>query len=317
LNNGAFDAVLRGEAEETFPQLMQVLAQGGKREDFLTVPGVVVQSGNEFLHSAINPHLPDIKKLPRPRRDKLPLDNYSQRGAVLASRGCAANCIFCSAPLRRTQRRRAPPDVISEIEHLVRDYHITDICFLDDSFPIGERWTMELCELIARLPTPIRWGCTCRVVDFRKDLLALMAKSGCCALHFGAESGDGEVLSVLRKGCSSEQIELAVVQARQAGIRHVCCSFIVGAPCETPDTAATTVRFASKLRRIGATHTPFSILTPYPGSPIFQNPEKYGVSIESYDWSRYVPTIANISTRLLTARQVEELYFDALTSLAN
>jgi radical SAM superfamily enzyme YgiQ (UPF0313 family) len=91
----------------------------------------------------------------------------------------------------------------------------------------------------------------------------------------------------------------------------------VGSPNETPDTAAATVRFASKLRHFGATHTPFSILTPYPGSPIFQKPEKYGVRIESYDWTRYIPTISNISTQFLTARQIEELYFDALTSLTN
>ena len=174
---------------------------------------------------------------------------------------------------------------------------------------------LKVCQGLLSLNTAIRWGCSARTIDVDFETLNFMAAAGCRAIHYGAESGDEDVLQGLRKGCTLEQTEVAVKAARNAGIDHVSCSFIIGAPDDTEETVITTIAFAEKLRKLGATHTPFSIMIPYPGSPLFRDPERFGVSIHSFDWSRYIPTVSNISTRYLSQRRIEELYFDALSSL--
>lgn len=315
LLNGSFDFVLTGEAEHSFVLLAQAVLDGATRGERLDLRGLVALDNGQPRRSPSPAPALDPARLPWPSRDLVPIHRYAQSGAIIGARGCPGRCVFCAAPASRKWVLRPVDDVVAEIAHLAETCAVHDVVFHDDSFTADRQWVSALCAALAEQDGPVRWGCTARAVDCDHELLSMMADAGCMCIHLGAESGSDEVLRGLHKGCTRQGIEAAVVAAKSVGIQEVRCSFMIGAPTDTEQTIRQTIRFAAELRRLGASFTPFSIMTPYPGSPLFGHPEKYGVTIHSRDWARYVPTIANMSTSFLSQRQIEELSFDAIASL--
>jgi radical SAM superfamily enzyme YgiQ (UPF0313 family) len=156
--------------------------------------------------------------------------------------------------------------VVQEVSEIVRDYGITHIFFIDDTFTIGEKRIIRLCELLETKNLKIEWICLGRVDTVTEPMLREMKKAGCKEVIYGIESASPTVLAKTKKNITREQMEMAVRITRELGIR-VSLFFMFGNPGDTLESIRETSRLARKLNPNFAS---FNIATPDPGTPIFE-----------------------------------------------
>jgi radical SAM superfamily enzyme YgiQ (UPF0313 family) len=129
----------------------------------------------------------------------------------------------------------------------------------------------------------IFWRCSTSANLVDPEILALMKASGCTEISYGAESGDPDVLKLVDRKQDLETIITSTDNAREAGIR-VRLYFMVGLPGTTAKTATRDIAF---LKRARPHSINLAIYTPYPGSPVWKDPSRYGVTILTKDFDNY------------------------------
>ncbi len=221
----------------------------------------------------------DLDALPLPRHDLLPLTRYRAplvKGSysfVVTSRGCPAGCRFCIKHVSygRSVRFRSPEHVLAEIEQLV-DRGVRSIHMYADLFTVNREHVMGICQGILDRDLKVRWTCNSRVDYVDREMLALMARSGCWMISWGIESGDEEMLRRMQKGTHLVGIGRALNWAREAGIRN-WGYFIIGLPGETVPSIQRTIALAKALPLDLAL---FHIAAPHPGTPFFSEVVEQG-----------------------------------------
>ena len=118
----------------------------------------------------------------------------------------------------------------------------------------------------------------------KPDILKQMRESGCISLAYGIESGSSTVLKYMRKDFSPDQASNAIRWTREAEI-SLRTYFMIGMPCETPETIRDTINFSKSL---DLTKAFFNIATPYPGSALYDMAlQGDGLHLLTRDWKDF------------------------------
>jgi radical SAM superfamily enzyme YgiQ (UPF0313 family) len=169
---------------------------------------------------------------------------------------------------------------------------------------------MEICRAIIAADLDITWEAELRVDSVSDELIELMVQSGCCAIQFGVESGSDPILKEIRKHITLEQVRRGVQIALSHGL-YVACTFVIGHPSDTEETIRETADFMLELKDAGC-KVYSGIMTPYPGTEIFNRSEEFGVTIHDYKWDLYSPLRVCMSTKYLTKERLGQLYMELL-----
>ena len=313
LASGCFDVVVIGEGEVTLVEYARhVIHRAMRLQD---IRGIAFSDDSrELVKTAPRTPIENLDLVPFPSKDLLKIERYDQKGAMITSRGCTANCVFCAcaAFAGRHFRFRSPENVVDEIAHHIDRWDVRQFEFHDDAFTLNKERAMRICDLIIKRCPSIEWGCQSRVTGFDQRMAESLCEAGCKCVQFGVESGNEEVLDSIGKGITLSEAQAAVIAARKAGIPNIIASFIIGHPNDTRETVNDTVDFAKRLIDHGATGTPISVLTPFPGTSVYHRAAQMGIIIENLDWEDYVLSRANISTRHLSRDDLRRSYFEAL-----
>ena len=267
------DFAMYGECEAAFPQLVRALEN---HEDPSNLPGVITR---EKMNKPCE-LLPDLDELPFPARDLLPNELYryalSRRERVttmFTSRGCPYNCVFCDKSTFGSKwRARNAENILAEVEEIAGRYDTRSIIIYDDLFTVDKQRVKEFCEGVVRRGLKIDWKCEGRVNIIDGEMLALMKRAGCSMIAYGVESANQHGLDYLNKGATPDQAREAFAATRKAGIRTMGY-FILGIPVETYEDARKTINFALELK---ADYAQFSILSPFPNTPMYEDAVKKG-----------------------------------------
>jgi len=192
----------------------------------------------------------------------------------------------CGSAKIKKWRPRSPENVIKELELLVNKYNIRAFYFVDDIFSFNKDRVYAICRLMKERLPPIKWRATTRVDLVNYDLLKEMKSAGCDVLSFGLESGNEQILKNIRKGASLERTRQTVEWCHELGIK-VKGFFIIGLPGETRETAEQTIEFARSLK---VEYCDFYPLTPFPATPIWENPQNFGMEVvkpQDSSWENY------------------------------
>jgi len=307
------DFVCIGEGERPMVDLVGALLD--ERTDPLSIPGFCIRTQNGQPHfTGQSPRDPSLDSLPFPARDLLDLNAYHQKGSIISSRGCPIGCHFCAcaAIAGRVYRAHTLPYVIREMEHLHSVYGCTSFDFHDDTFNLYPARVHEFCRTLKAQGMAVKWGCFCRAAPFTQDMASDMAQAGCTVVQFGVESGSERVLQSIGKRISTAQVRAAVLAASQAGIQEVACGFIVGHPADTEESIRETIEFGLQLRQLGATRLTLSLLTPYPGTSVYENRDQLGVRLLTTDWEQYTFSRVVAENAHLTAEPLRQLYAEGV-----
>lgn len=162
---------------------------------------------------------------------------------------------------------RNPTLVVDEMVYLHERFGSEVFSFIDLAFPLVRTHAMELCnEIINRgLNEKIKWVTECRVKPLDEELLKFMKRAGCVRVCFGIESGNDNILNLLKKQFTVEDVRDAVKTAQRIGLQ-VDGMFMIGLPAETEETIKETINLAVELN---IRYAIFNIFVPYPGCELW------------------------------------------------
>ncbi len=277
LESGVVDVVVQGEGEVTLKEL-------AGNPDLSMVRGITYQDHGRLRMNPPRPLIKDLDGLPFPARHLVPFESYGASCGVITSRGCVYNCGYCSSSLimGKKFRSRSPQNVVDELEELVDQYGVRDLAFMDDTFLLNKKRAGDIARQIKSRGLDVSFVASSRVDSVNQDLLFKLKEAGMNTLYYGVESGSQRVLDLMKKGITLKQAESAVKSAKKAGLK-VLTSFILGYPGETREDLDKTIDFSIKL---DPDYSQYSILTPFPGTPIYQDLKERGL-IDTEDWKEY------------------------------
>jgi len=308
-----YDISVIGEGEET---LLEIVC--GKK--LSGIKGICYRQGRRVfsnpLRQALNPNdlpLPARHLIERGGTDKPYLSagtRYYPWAQILTSRGCPFNCYFCNKNIFGYRYRpRTPQNVMKEIDFLVKEYGIKEIDFYDDTFNFDIKRAEKIMDLIIKgnYKLYLRFSNGIRADKVTKRLLLKMKAAGADYIAYGIESGDPEILKMIPKSETLEQIKKAVRLTNSVGI-PVTGFFILGLLGDTRESMQRTIDFAKSL--------PFdriilNIAAPYPGTKMWGMINKAGGQIFINKWQDFYNTSGKMLYTvpdMAKPAEVEEMY---------
>lgn len=267
------DFIIRGEAEDSFIQLLEAL--DGER-GLESVGNLVYRKDGATVHNPLLPLREDLDSIPFPDRDLL--DRYSNRlnrraVFVITGRGCPYDCSYCFnhaykelySGLGRMCRRRSVENVLQEIEELGRSNpQLQMIVFQDDIFVLDREWVLDFCrEYPVRVGLPFHCHLRANLVD--REIAARLREAGCVSVKMAIESASDRLRNgILNRNMSRETILEACRAVRDAGIVLVTQN-ILGIPTGTMQDDLDTLDLNCSIRPDFAFAT---LLQPYPRTAI-------------------------------------------------
>jgi len=199
--------------------------------------------------------------------------------------------------------------VVDELEVVHKELGFEKINIVDDTFTVNHRHARSICEEIISRNLHLRWTVFARVDTMTQDLVELMKEAGCSYLLFGVESGSEQILKTIKKGITLGDVRRGVKLTTEAGI-GVFASFILGLPGESPETARQSVDFAKELRSEYGAKYGFHLLSPLPGTELYEKAEQYGLRILTQNWARYNANEPITETEAMSRERVMEIMAD-------
>jgi radical SAM superfamily enzyme YgiQ (UPF0313 family) len=301
------DAVLVGEAEEVWPDLIEDLRKGQLKR---------IYQGNGFV---------DSSKLPLPRRELLNEKFYFPLKLLETTRGCPHRCDFCGVSKFFGFRYRNRPisEIERELETLFKEGQVINpvlrkilslfskdlpyflkrrlLYIIDSDVASNKRFCLELLSLLKEFD--LRWWGHAPVsVAFDQKLLEGFSQSGCIALNIGFESFSTKNLQTMGKGFNQpSRYAEAVKRIHDQGI-GIMGTFIVGLDDDDPGVFQRIIDFCINEKLDWALTF---IMSPYPGTDSFKRLEKEG-RIFCRDWEKYDSLNAVYQPLLMSPEELEK-----------
>lgn len=239
---------------------------------------------------------------PAPRRELLPRDGFLTTTSLIATRGCHSRCGFCYLSTEGLHM----PYLMRDVEQIVDEFAAEKqpyAVFVDNNLGSRPEYLRALCRGLA--PLEKIWSAAVSI-DVTDDptLVREMALAGCTGVFVGFESlNNSNIVDSRKKSPSTEEYTRRVAILHDNGIQ-VNGSFVLGFDHDEPDVFDRTIDWIEQNRLECAT---FHILTPYPGTPLFEQIESEGRILHK-DWSLYDTAHVVFRPKKMTVEQLADGY---------
>ncbi len=218
---------------------------------------------------------------------------------VMTTRGCPYNCEFCCVSHIFGKKIRHIPvgNVVQDIEESGGKIFF----FIDDNIIGHAEYAKKLFRAIR--PLKIKWIGQASI-SFVQDteLMTLAAGSGCGGLFIGVETVSENQLRRMRKSFRQlRAVEEAIKKVKALGI-HFHASMVFGFDSDTKDVFPETLDF---LVRNNISTASFNILTPYPGTKVYEQ-FKREERLLTFDWKYYDHATVVFKPRHMTPYELQE-----------
>lgn len=313
--NVRFDYLVIGEGELTFYDLIKSIEEKCNTDN---IKGIAYAKNSKLKFTASRELIKNLDELPLPAYDKIDMEYYCRPNvwairpvyissfSIFTSRGCPYNCNFCVAHtiFGRGVRFISPEKVADHIEHIVKNYKVDALYFLDESFTVNKQRVYDIFKLLEEKGIKLLWGCETRVNLLDEELIRFMKEKGCIQIDFGIESGSDKMLKIMNKQVTASQIINAGNMCKKAGIRQLA-NMMVNLPGETLEDIDISLKLVNDMKYnivLWNTYTPFpggnfgekiyledvDILLEYPSKATFELLEK------KYKFGKYNKKITEI-----------------------
>jgi len=302
-NGGArhADAVALGEADETWPKIVEDAARGELKDVYAPVD----DAGKE--------RKPGLQSYPAIPWDTIDLEQFNlvpkaAKGLLQrigegwgtfriipmeSGRGCPYGCEFCTVTgfFGDSIRFRTNKSVVDELLLLKARARSEGgqiaVFFIDDNFAINVKRTKSLLRDIIAAGAQVHWVAQISANLLRdEELVDLIAASGGKWVFIGMESIDPANLADVKKGFNKPGEYAAVLERLAQRNVYAITSFIFGMDNDTPGVAERTLR---EIRTWPPGLPIFGLLTPLPATPLYKRLEAAGRLTRPKHWQEFIP----------------------------
>ncbi|HIG99327.1 MAG TPA: B12-binding domain-containing radical SAM protein [Thermoplasmata archaeon] len=277
------DSVVLGEAELTWPELIHDMEKGVLKQFY-----------------GPNPDF-DMAAIPPIRRDLIRQNPLI--GAVQSTRGCPNQCEFCAIAsfCKHEVKQRPVKNVVDEIMQMPNRIFVIH----DPSLTVNPSYSRELFKELIRQKVHKGWvsnGNSNVLGKIDDEFLNLAKKSGCVEWFVGFESVSQDSLNGIKKTVNKvEDFKKTIKRLHKHGMA-VQGGIIFGFDQDTPDIFDLTLE---KMYEWELDAVEINILTPFPGTPLYDRLESEG-RIISKDWKRYNQVDVVFKPKHMTEKELFE-----------
>ena len=314
------DFLISGEGEITFKRLLDALDSGN---DYDSIGGLLFRRNGELVVTGVGAVHKDLDEIPYPAWDMIDLEDYFKPSAskrrltnpiqmknrgvsVFSTRGCPYGCTYCHNIFGRHLRKRSAENVIGELKWLKEAFGVEEIEFIDDVFNFDLERAKRIMDLMIEEKLNLKFSFPngLRADRMDEELIDKMKLAGCYRINYAIESGSDRIQRAMKK-------RLNLARAKEVidftAFRNISIGgfFMLGFPDETEDEMRKTIDYALKSRFHTAS---FFILTPFPGTKIYQDAVEAGYDMEAM-YSDYGQVSSNLSR--VPSEMIEKMRKDA------
>jgi len=319
LEKGLVDFVILGEGEITFPALVKALSgfkaagrdgQNPEMKALLSelraIDGLAFMSEGKLIKTNDRKYIENLDTVPLPSYELFPMQHYkipiygrSESFGITFGRGCVNRCNFCSESFgwNYTMRRNSPKYAVSHLKFLYDNFGKKTFIFADTDFMISHCWITEFLDELELSGIKIEFHIqtTCVSLLKNEDLIPRMKKNGLFEIMLGTESPFAEVLISLNKPVKNREIILKAMQTvKKHGVLLMAMMFW-GTEYDSAQTLHDGLRFFAKYADVVCPNA----LTPYPGTPLYnemkENGRIYETDMALYDQSHIIAPAGDMS----------------------
>ena len=336
--NPEIDLIFIGESEISFPWAVDKLLRApildfiedGKSDEInntLNSPGkipnlfnsiigkekvpesIVFQDNDKKIKEPVFPDAINLSELPLPARHLI--SRIYSVADVIINRGCPNKCSFCSRTHLFPQMRIRPvTQVLEEVRYISSCANYRFVNFYDN-ININHRYLNDFLDGLISQNFSLPWGAELRADVITKDEALKLKKANCKIVATGVESASEEVLKINFKFQDPTKVAKGIRIFKETGIA-VQAYFVIGLPGDNWDRFKKTLEFVETLNlESGVDRVEFFTATPYPGSDLAMNKEKYGIKILNENFSEYDCRNIIMETQSLKSDDIEKMIFEA------
>ena len=188
---------------------------------------------------------------------------------LLATRGCPYSCFhYCTYPLQqgRKVRQRSVENVVKEIKYWMKNLKTNKFGFRDPVFSINRKYTVSLCEEIIKENLKIEFLIETHLKNLDDELIILLKNAGLKMVYIGIESSNANVLKDIKRFTVNNDDQYQIIKKLKKSGIYVKSMFMFGNPEDSVETIKKTIEYSKFLPN---QLVQFSVFTPYPGTPAY------------------------------------------------
>jgi radical SAM superfamily enzyme YgiQ (UPF0313 family) len=284
------DAVVVGEGECSWPRVLEDAEHGRVEQRY--------RAGARGF---------DMAAAPMPAFELLDISKYN-RLTIQTSRGCPHQCEFCasSVVLTREYKQKPVARVLAEIERVRSIWERPFIEFADDNSFVNRDYWKELLRPLRG--QGLKWFAeTDLSVAEDTELLDLMRETGCAQVLLGLESPSDAALRGLElrndwKFGQFPRYREAIRALQSHGITVNGC-FVIGLDANTAEVFGQVADF---VRETELYEVQVTIMTPFPGTPLYARLEREGRLLEPRNWKKCTLFDINFKPAKMSVEELRE-----------
>jgi anaerobic magnesium-protoporphyrin IX monomethyl ester cyclase len=300
LETSRADFVCVGEGEESVVKIVDCVMNGGDPSEIVGISYNWGEYQGETTHyrrlvkERRDDHAPpiDLNLVPAPARELFEYAEYTDlardyagpQTMAMFSRGCPGKCAFCGAA-DTVVRFRELDNVFDELQS-IEQLGIKNLGVNDDTYTSNKKRVLALSKGIVERDIKLNIAVQLRLDQLDQEICDAMFASGVTHVGPGIESGNANIIKAIGKGPrESKEHMRSKIRMLQGYDWKIRCSYVFGMPNETEEQILETIEFAKEL---GADENAFSILVPYPDSPLWAYAKAEGKVHDHMDFSKFL-----------------------------
>ncbi len=281
------DAVALGEADETWPKIVEDAARGQRKPSLKDYPAIPWDKIDLKQFNLV------------PKMATRTLQRIGEGWGTFriipmeSGRGCPYGCEFCTVTgfFGDSIRFRTNESVVNELLLLKARAKSEGgqiaVFFIDDNFAINIKRTKSLLRDIIAAGAQVHWVAQISANLLRdEELVDLIAASGGKWVFIGMESIDPANLADVKKGFNKPGEYAAVLERLAQRNVYAITSFIFGMDNDTTGVAERTLK---EIRTWPPGLPIFGLLTPLPSTPLYKRLELAGRLTRPKHWQEFIP----------------------------
>lgn len=302
LETSSADFVAIGEGEVSFPAIIDCVMNNGDPSQIASI--AYNWQGQKDVSTEYVRYVKDkrsdkklaepldLNALPYPDRRLFKYAEYCDyardfegpQTMAMFSRGCPGKCAFCGAA-DTLVRFRDLDNIFEELEEIA-SLGIRNISVNDDTYTSNKKRVIALSKGIVERGLDFEIAVQLRLDQVDREICDALFESGVKHVGPGIESGNADIIKAIGKGPKESKDnmrgKMALLQEYEWKTRN---SYVFGMPGETEEQILETIEFAKEL---AADENAFSILVPYPDSPLWNFAKEKGYVDDYMDFSKFL-----------------------------